>query len=251
MRKICLALWVVALGAATPVHAQDSMLQKLFSRPVRHDKETWAAQYTPGQTTPQTATVVPASEPSFLPATPVVVPAATGLAVPAATGIAVPAATGLVVPDGAGLAAPAAPSGPAAPQAAPANLSGSVVSDPSAPTGHCAACAGGCKQGCVKNCLDKLKAWVTYRQLHGCCGECASCCHIPPLYLYTVHECVDCGQEHKLPCCAGEMGPFRGLLCGEHALHPTCNGAACKSAGCNGAACSGAVSNGEGHGTEH
>src|ERR1700722_1726987 len=63
MRKICLALLVVGLGAATPIHAQDSMMQKLFSRPVKRDKEPWATQYAPEQTTPPGATVVPASEP--------------------------------------------------------------------------------------------------------------------------------------------------------------------------------------------
>jgi hypothetical protein len=74
------------------------------------------------------------------------------------------------------------------------------------------------KQKCdkVQFVLGRLKSWVTFRQLHGCCCDCANCCHIPPLYLYTLHECVGGRHANELPCCAHEMGPFRGIILCDH-----------------------------------
>jgi hypothetical protein len=85
------------------------------------------------------------------------------------------------------------------------------VAEPVAPA-PCATCG----QHGGHHCWEKLRAWLCYRPLGGCCHGHAVCCRPAPLYLYTFNECVGCGQKYTLPPCAHEAGAIRGFLNGDH-----------------------------------
>jgi hypothetical protein len=221
MRTIWLGVIVVALSAAGNASAQESMMQRLF-RPAKGPSNDWASQYTPTPTSwsqpqpSQPAAAIQAPTKSFLPAMPVVVPAA-----PVAGASSARPASAIVE------AAPPAGSNALVPAAPPAEAVSGAILPASPPVMHeavpskGASVAATAKEKCdkVQFVLGRLKSWVAFRQLHGCCCDCAKCCHIPPLYLYTLHDCVGGRHAGELPCCAHETGPFRGIiLCDQDSL---------------------------------
>jgi hypothetical protein len=213
MRTIWFGVIVVALGACTSAHAQDSMLQKLIFRKPKAKTEPWASEYAPAAST-TSQTIVPAAAieapvPSVLPATPIVVPAAPP---PASKDTGPAPGTAKVL-----LSVPPTGNSNSSSVIQPA-LSPLVLEHNDSPRcAKCAAVAEAAKEKCDKtqSVLRRLRNWITFRGLHGCCYDCANCCHHPPLYLYTVHDCVEGHMAHDLPCCAHEMGPFRGFFLGD------------------------------------
>jgi hypothetical protein len=222
MRTIWLGVIVVALGAATSGHAQDSMMQKLML-PSRNPKtEPWASEYAPAVTTApqpgQSAAAIAAPDAGpILPDAPIIVPAAP------------PSGTSVVRQVGA-VEEAAPPSGSAKllftvpPDPAPTPAMGSDRISPALPPvvhdarpSRAVAVNAAAKEKCdqVQYVLHRLRTWATFRELKGCCCTKATCCHIPPIYLYTVHDCVEGHQGHELPCCAHETGPFRALFVGD------------------------------------
>ncbi len=218
MRTIWLGVIVVALGAATSGHAQDSMMQKLMLPP-KPKKEPWASEYAPALSiTPQPAATInaPVTGP-ILPDVPIVVPPA-------------PASGTSFVRQVGAVEEAAPPSGstkllltlPPASPPPPVNESDRIA--PAAPPvvhdaqpSRAVAVNAAAKEKCdhVQAVLRRLKDFITFRELKGCCCTKATCCHIPPIYLYTVHDCVEGHQGHELPCCAHETGPFRALFLGD------------------------------------
>jgi hypothetical protein len=255
MKTIWLAVVVVALGTAGQADAQDSMLQKLLGRPSKAKKELWATEYTPtkAKNTPRAQPAAKIDPPvgSILPQVPIIVPAAPtaksapssvkiapseGPSLPLAAIVASPAPVSTSTSSGVRAVSaifepaspvlysailPAAPpdaSSPITPAAPP--VMPPVMHEPVPARGAKVACAAKEKCDHVQTVLGRLRKWIVFRQLHGCCCDWANCCHIPPLYLYTAHDCVEGPHSHELPCCAHEKGPFRGvLLCDKETLN--------------------------------
>jgi hypothetical protein len=255
MRTIWLASIAIALAAGSSVCAQESMMQRMMSRPAKGGADGWDVRHDPspgveGTVEVEGEVIYPPVD-SFLPKAPVVVPPAkrtqetparkpvlvpatnSSQQTPALKPILVPAtnfsqetpvlkrvATGTKV-------SPATNSDPIIPAAPPPEAAKLVPADAVIPAlpphatcdaGHGAGCKLHDHLACLCSGCDKLKSWFAYRQLHGCCGHCVVD-HTPPLYLWTVDQCVEGHHDPALPCCARQMGPFRGILVGEVPVH--------------------------------
>jgi hypothetical protein len=204
MRTSWLVITVVVLGAGTAAHGQDSMLQKLMYRPAHPSGDKWATAYNP-PAPPEPGSVV-ATTPPVEPPAPQTRPA---------------------------------PLPPSAEM--PHHPASSCANGGCGRNGRCAGggcCAGGGKGGCYQlhygpgcdqnrlSCCERLLGWLCHHPTF-CKDEKGYCCHNPPLYLYTYHECVESGRKHDVPCCAYERGLFRSILCSGHAWFSQPGGHGC------------------------
>jgi hypothetical protein len=224
MRTSWLVVIAVVLGAGPAARAQESMIQKLLNRPTHPKSDTWATQYNP-PAAPEPGSVVASTSPDAqhgVPEAPVVVP-------PAGAGVAHPPAPaccpGGCCPGGAcsgGACAGGACHGDAHHGG---DCHGGDCHGGDCHGGDCGKGGCGCcfqlhyGPGCDCNrlsCCERLLGWLCHHPLF-CKDQKGKCCHIPPLYLYTYHECTEPRPRPELPCCAFERGLFRSILCSGHA----------------------------------
>jgi len=101
---------------------------------------------------------------------------------------------------------------------------------PAVATSPCAEgkCAQGCGRACDgRSCWERIKAWLCYQPVKGCCDKTACGCRPAPLYAYFIDDCAQGPGCAQAPACCDKPGLWRRLCDSGHKMFASPAGHGC------------------------
>jgi hypothetical protein len=99
----------------------------------------------------------------------------------------------------------------------------------------CKSCGGGCDG---RSFCERLKAWLCYQPVQGCCDKTACGCRPAPLYAYFLDDCAQGPGCAQAPACCEKPGLWRRLCDSGHKLFASPAGHGCGAGvGCPSGSC--------------